>query len=128
MNDEPLMDAVLQAILFFELSDERAIDEDTGNALVRRPNEKLSIRATRNLTNNSSAMIEAFGSSGHEDLYGAKISAYAVFNFAYKQTLSKNWQVSARISNLLDSSYEVISGYNTTPRSFLVNLRYQPDN
>lgn len=36
MNDEPLMDAVVQAVLFFELSDEQTVNEDAAISMMEQ--------------------------------------------------------------------------------------------
>ena len=108
-----------------QLTLQRAIDESKGTALLRRPNEKLSVRITRRLARNSTAMIETFLSGGAVDYGPVTLGAYGVVNAAYNRQLNSNWRFSVRLNNLFDRKYEVADGYNTTPRSFLVNLRYQ---
>ena len=109
-----------------QLTLQRAINESDGTALLRRPNEKLSVRATRRLTHNSSAMIETLLSGGAIDYGPVSLGSYGVVNAAYNRELNANWRFSIRLNNLFDRKYEIADGYNTTPRSFLVNLRYQP--
>jgi vitamin B12 transporter len=109
-----------------QLTLQRAIDESNGTALLRRPNEKLSGRVTRHLKHNSSAMLETLLSGGAVDYGPVTLAGYGVVNAAYNHELNANWRFSVRLNNLFDRKYEVAAGYNTTPRSFLVNLRYQP--
>ena len=109
-----------------QLTLQRAINESDGTALLRRPNEKLSVRVTRRLMHNSSAMIETLLSGGAVDYGPVSLGSYGVVNAAYYRELNTNWRFSVRLNNLFDRKYEVAAGYNTTPRSFLVNLRYQP--
>jgi len=109
-----------------QLTLQRSIDQSTGNALLRRPNEKLSIRATRLLRHNSSMMMETLLSGGAVDYGPVNLGGYGVVNVAYNRELNSRWRFSVRLNNLLDRKYAVADGYNTTPRSFLVNLRYQP--
>ena len=75
---------------------------------------------------NSSAMIETLLSGGAVDFGPVSLGSYGVVNAAYNRELNANWRFSVRLNNLFDRKYEVAAGYNTTPRSFLVNLRYQP--
>lgn len=109
-----------------QLTLQRAIDVSTGSALLRRPNEKLSVRVSRRLKHNSSAMIETLLSGGAVDYGPVTLNSYGVVNAAYNRELNSHWRFSVRLNNLFDRKYEVADGYNTTPRSFLVNLRYQP--
>lgn len=109
-----------------QLTLQRAIDESDGSALLRRPNEKLDFRITRKLAHNSSAMLETLLSGGALDYGPVKLGAYGVVNAVYNRQLNPGWRFSVRIDNLFDRKYEVAAGYNTTPRSLLVNLRYQP--
>ena len=102
---------------------QRALDESNGKALLRRPNGKLSTRLIRKLPGRGSFMTEVLVSSGHAD-YSATIPAYSVLNLATRIPLTGRWVLEGRINNLMDKRYEVISGYNTTPRSFLVSARY----
>lgn len=109
-----------------QLTLQRAIDESKGTALLRRPNEKLSVRVIRHLNNNSSAMIETLLSGGAVDYGPVSLGSYGVVNAAYNRELNTKWRFSVRLNNLFDRKYEVADGYNTTPRSFLVNLSYRP--
>lgn len=109
-----------------QLTLQRAIDESNGSALLRRPNEKISIRVSRLLQHNSSMMVETLLSGGAVDYGPVTLGGYGVVNAAYNRELNSRWRFSVRLNNLLDRKYVVADGYNTTPRSFLVNLRYQP--
>ena len=69
-------------------------------------------------------MTEMLVSSGHAD-YGVDIPAYSVVNLAAIFPLAGRWSIEGRINNLMDNRYQVIWGYNTTPRSYLVSLHYR---
>jgi len=104
---------------------QRALDESTGKALLRRPNGKVSTRLIRKLASRGSFMTEILFSSGHADVSSVTIPPYSVLNLSAQMPLTGRWSLEGRINNLMDKRYEVISGYNTTPRSYLVSARYR---
>ncbi len=52
-------------------------------------------------------------------------AAYTVVNLSGDYQLSKSLQLYARVENLLDRTYQDISGYATSPRALYAGFRYQ---
>ncbi len=110
---------------------EKAIDDITGNYLQRRPRRKLSMTADRSLTERASLGAELIAASYHADYNNiscntVNIPGYAVVNLIGAYSLSQNWTLGGRLENLFNKQYELVSGYNTQPRSVFVTLRYAP--
>lgn len=99
--------------------------------LLRRPATKLSLSLNRSLKRGGNLGIEVLGVSNHADISNITfntidVPGYAVVNLSLRRPLTRSWVLEGRLENLLDSQYEIVSGYNTVPRSILVAARYVP--
>ncbi|MEE8389009.1 MAG: TonB-dependent receptor [Acidiferrobacterales bacterium] len=106
-----------------------AKDVSANSNLLRRPAAKLSLKLNRRLKRRGNLGVEILAVSNHVDFDNISFSTidvpgYAIVNLSMRRSLSKNWVFEGRLENLLDKRYEIVSGYNTVPRSILVALRY----
>jgi vitamin B12 transporter len=111
------------------LSLQQARDAGTGQALLRRPDAKLSLQLRRRFSSGSDISLELLAAESHADISNITyntidVPGYAVINLAAHKPLGGGWTLQGRVQNLTDTHYEVVSGYNTTPLSLYVGLRY----
>jgi len=93
-----------------------AIDESTGKALIRRPEQTFKLGLSRQFDklNFSSNLINE---SGRTDSY-AELEDYTKLDLAGTYQVADNFTISAKVGNALDEDYELASGYNTEGTSF----------
>lgn len=106
-----------------------ARDVSASNDLLRRPAAKLSLKLNRRLSHQGNFGVEIFAVGNHADIDNISFSTidvpgYAIINLSMRRSLNQNWVLEGRLENLLDKKYEIVSGYNTVPRSILLALRY----
>ena len=99
-------------------------DRATGNSLLRRPDEKLSLTLDRIFSDGTWIGGEIFA-SGKRDDFGASLSSYQLINFRAGKQLGTHWSIEARIENLLDEDYQPAFGFNGVGRSGFVSLSWQ---
>ena len=110
---------------------QKAVNDITGEYLLRRPRRKLYMMLERSFARREDLGVEIFAVSSHSDIsnitYGTiDVPGYALMDLFGAYPLSRNWTVEARLNNVLDQHYQVISGYNTPTRSAFLSLRYAP--
>jgi vitamin B12 transporter len=49
-----------------------------------------------------------------------------VVNLLARFEYNKNLYVAARLENAFDEDYQVVHGFNTAPRGFLISVGWQP--
>lgn len=102
---------------------QKTINEDSNTPLLRRADRKMSFSATRKSQNGGNVGTELILSSESLDFNGL-LDGYGVLNLFASYPLGKNLDIQWRIENLLDKKYETASGYNTTPASAFVTVKY----
>jgi len=107
-----------------------AENESTGAQLDRRPKRKLGLNASHVL-GRGEFKAEWIAASARNDLNNTvRLGGYGIVNLAYRQPLSKDFDLQARVENLFDKDYVLASSfsgdYNTFGRSLFLTLRYQP--
>jgi vitamin B12 transporter len=113
------------------LTVQRARDASTGEALLRRPDAKMALQLQRRFSGGMHLGLELLAANQHEDISNITYSritvpGYVVLNLAARKPLPGGWSLEGRLENLTNTKYEVVSGYNTTPLSLFVGLRYTP--
>ncbi len=108
---------------------QRARDSATDQPLLRRPDAKIAVRLQRHFSAGANVSIELLGAGEHADISNItyttiSVPGYVVLNLAARKPLGGHWTLEGRLQNVTDEQYEVVSGYNTTPRSAFVGLRY----
>jgi vitamin B12 transporter len=100
--------------------------QDLGNdtQLLRRPERKLNLSADYRFEGGFALGLDA-SAVGERPDFGTRLPGYARFDLRAAWPLPRGWQLEARIENLGDREYELVSGYNTPGRSGLLRLRWQ---
>lgn len=101
-------------------------DLSTGNSLLRRPDEKLSLTVNRIFDNGSWLAGEWFASGARMDFGGLELPGYALFNLSAGYRFSPAYSMELRMDNLLDTFYEPASGFNSAGRSAFISLNWSP--
>jgi vitamin B12 transporter len=102
-------------------------NETTGEQLPRRSHSHVDLRAdyARGRFDARAALL----SSGRRDdvSFPANVvlAGYTVLNGGIGWRLAPDWSVQARVDNLLDRRYQLVYGYNTPRRNYLVTVRYR---
>ncbi|MDZ4350931.1 MAG: TonB-dependent receptor [Xanthomonadaceae bacterium] len=102
-----------------------AEDRDTGLALLRRPQRRLSSGLDWRVSDTFGLGVDADLSSSRRDFDG-RLGGYALFHLRATWSPAPDWQIQARLENLTDRDYQLASGFNTPGRNLLVALHWQP--
>jgi len=97
---------------------------DTGELLIRRSPQTVSLHNIRKLDNGGSFNSELIWSAAREDS-GYTLTAYTLWNLAMRLPVSQHGMLTGRVENLLDSQYEYVYGYNTPGRSYFLGMEYK---
>ena len=102
-----------------------AEDRDTGLALLRRPQSRLSSSLDWRVSGSLDLGLDADLSSRRRD-FDSHLGGYAVFHLRASWSLGPAWQVQARLENLTGREFQLASGFNTPGRNLLVAVLWQP--
>jgi len=105
------------------LISQRAEDKATGDRLLRRADESLSVNYTQNLGRHRVG-LSALVSGDREDFGGVELDSYVLFNVSAEFALGRNLTLNARIENLTDEDYQTAANFNMQERSGFVELRF----
>lgn len=109
----------------------RAVDEDSGDDLVRRPRKKADVfvdwQALPQLAVNFAGRYV-----GEHDDFDANFTrvvadSYTVFDLAMAYTLDSQWTLLGRLENAFDEDYEEIPGFGSPGRGLHAGVRYTPE-
>lgn len=104
-------------------------NNDTGEELLRRPNEILSAGISRQFQKLDVGLTWLLrGTQKDVDpvTFGtSSVAGNAVFDLALAYQLVDDLSVQLKIGNLFDKEYQVVDGYNTYGRTALLTTRYQ---
>jgi len=105
----------------------RASGPNYGKALPRRAKESLRVDMDRSLGEYQlGASLRAEGQR-YDDLSNSlRLGGYTTVDLRAGYDFAKEWQLQARVENLLDKEYETAAFFNQPGRSLFVTLRYQP--
>jgi len=106
-------------------------NETNNEQLLRRAKEKLFINLSGTVGQKSRIGVELSHTGTREDVVGwpparIELDAYTLLNLTGSLQLSEECNLNARIENLLDEEYELVSGYGTAGRSAYISLQYKP--
>jgi vitamin B12 transporter len=101
-----------------------AVNQDTGQALLRRPEWKGLAGLNYQFSGQATVGAELTAYSDRPD-FGASLPGYGRLDLTASWPISKAWRVEGRLENVLDKDYQLIDGYNTPDRSFFVRISYQ---
>ena len=68
--------------------------------------------------------VTVLASGDREDFGGVSLAGYVVANLTGQLQLSDDWQLNARIENLLDTEYQTAANFRMQERSAFVELKY----
>ncbi len=116
----------------FSATIQRLEDKDSGERLIRRPNNKFTANVGLKLSSKTRIGVDAEISSSRQDNNFAvfpservKLGAYNLLNFSLNHKLSKHTSVGLRVENITNDDYELAYGFNTPERSAYLTLTYK---
>jgi len=106
-----------------ELLRQRADNKTTGERLLRRAEESLTLSYTQNVGDHRFG-VSVLASGDREDFGGVRLAGYVIANLTGQLTLSKAWQLNARIENIFDTEYQTAANFRMPERSAFIELKY----
>jgi vitamin B12 transporter len=103
---------------------QKAEDAITAARLLRRAEKTATVSYTHNFGAYRLG-ISILASGDREDFGGVTLAGYAVANLSGQVRLSDEWQLNARIENLLDTEYQTAANYRMQQRSGFLELKYR---
>ena len=98
-----------------------AVDAGTGNALLRRAERKAHLDVGYRFSGGLELAVDGDHVSARPD-FGANLDGYSLVHLRLALPLGDAWRLEARLENLTDRDYEMVSGYNTPGRSGVLSL------
>jgi vitamin B12 transporter len=98
-----------------------AVNASTGAALLRRADRKAHVDLGYRFGNGLELALDGDYVSDRPD-FGARLDAYSLLHLRLALPLGPAWRLEARLENLTDRDYEMVSGYNTPGRSGVLSL------
>jgi vitamin B12 transporter len=99
-----------------------ARNADTGERLLRRANESLTVNFTQTIGKYRFG-VTVLASGDRED-FAATLPGYVLANLTGQVRIGGNMQLNARIENILDTEYETASQFRMQERSAFIELKY----
>ena len=101
-------------------------DVGSGNALLRRPDEKAALTLDRRYQNGSWLGVEWVYTGERFDFGGIRLDSYQLLNLRGGWRFLPHWQVEVRGENLADEDYDPAWGFNAAGRSWFLSLAWAP--
>lgn len=105
-------------------------DKTTGEALIRRPKNKIGFDINYHFLNNGNVNLGVVYVGKRDDLdfstspsRRVKLDQYTLVNLAVSYDITKNFQLFGRVENLLDKEYEEAKGFGTPGLSFFGGMK-----
>ncbi len=108
----PLTDLLLS--LSYTYTD--AVEEETGDQLLRRPRNKFSANINYKFLDRGNANLNILYVGERDDYVGwsvSELASYTVVNLAVSYKLTDDFRLFGRVDNLFDEEYEEVWGYGT---------------
>lgn len=100
-------------------------NEDDDTLLLRRA--KRSLTASVAYTKGPYRVgADLLASGQRDDVGGVTLASYTTINLNAGYALDKDWRIQARLENIFDEEYELVSDFSTPGRRMLVELRFSP--
>ncbi len=100
-------------------------NDNTKKVLPRRAKRSLTLNINENTGNWRSGLEIIVKSSRFDNTNNTTLlPGYALVNLTSQYTLSKNWKLRGKISNLLDEQYQTTSNYNNEGLGAFVSVHY----
>jgi len=100
-----------------------AQNAETGERLLRRADESLTLNYTQNIGRHRVGI--AVLASGDRKDFAATLPGYVLANLTGQVRIGESLQLNARIENILDTEYETASQFRMQERSGFIELKYQ---
>ncbi|TNE63882.1 MAG: TonB-dependent receptor [Alphaproteobacteria bacterium] len=100
-----------------------ATDGTTGDRLIRQPKHHIYAALNWDFTKALSAQASVTYNSNQIDSNAAIIDGWTRFDVRTAYKLNDTFELYARVDNLFDADYQVISGYGTPGRSLYAGIR-----
>lgn len=97
---------------------------DAGTPLLRRARHKTAFEADWSPSAGLSLGAEASHDGRRFDVGQKALGSYTLLALRGRWRLAGQWALEARLDNLTDDDYELVSGYNTAGRGAQLSLRY----
>ncbi len=94
----------------------------TGERLLRRPEESLTLSYTQKLGAHRLG-VSVLASGDRED-FATSLPGYLLVNLTGQLQIGRTWQFNARIENVLDTEYQTADPFRMQERSGFVELKY----
>ena len=107
-----------------ELLQQRADNKTTGERLLRRAEESLTVSYVQNIGDHRVG-VSVLASGDREDFGGVRLAGYVITNLTGQLTLSEAWQLNARIENVFDTEYQTAENFRMPERSAFLELKYR---
>lgn len=107
-----------------ELLRQRADNKTTGERLLRRAEESLTLSYAQNIGDHRLG-VSVLASGDRVDFGGVRLAGYVIANLTGQLTLSKAWQLNARIENVFDVEYQTAANFRMPERSAFIELKYR---
>lgn len=99
----------------------------TGKLLPRRAQRLLKLNADTRLAGWTLGAEWQLASHRWDNAANtARLAGYGVVNLHASTTLAREWELLARLDNVVDRQYQLAGGYDTPGRTFFVGLRWTP--
>ncbi len=115
-----------RARLALTLADPR--NADTGARLLRRAREQVAVSLEQRLAEDLAGIgLDVQWVGKRRDVGAATLDAYTLVALRADWQLSRTLTVEAKVENALDAEPELVRGFNSTPRQFVLGLRWRAD-
>jgi len=106
-----------------EASHQQPENRTTGETLLRRAKDSVAVAYVQAF-GPLELGVDVLGVGKREDFGPVTMDAYALANVTARYSLTADWSLLARVENVFNTQYEVVSGYNTPDRGLFVAVRY----
>lgn len=101
-------------------------DIGTNHVLPRRSKQTLKLDADRAFGRTRFGMTWLAQGRRFDDAANTlAVGGYGVLNLRAQYDLARDWQLRARLDNILDKQYETVRNYNSPGRNLFMSLNYQ---
>lgn len=104
----------------------QAINESTGNTLLRRPKHKGLVDVRYHYSDALELGMAVSGTARRPD-FGATLPGYGRIDVTASWAMAPRWRLEGRLENLGNRDYQLIHGYATPGRSLFLRLNYLPE-
>ena len=105
------------------LLSQRAENAADGSRLLRRADRSATLSATR-LFGAHSVVLSVRADGEREDFGNQRLPGYVLATLGAQYRLSRHWQLSAQVDNVLDTRYQTAASFNTQDRTSSLQVRY----